>query len=145
MWYISFGRVGFFLLSRRHVAGFPHRRCSFPLLHLSLNPWFQFALEFLWMGLFFFHEQRCYLCCHLGGGGKTGSCASALWTTFRNLKTNSALRFVLKLFKLKKSATFLPLFSSSFITTPLLCSRIPSPSVYSKSSYSCLVFFLLPQ
>lgn len=34
------------LLSRRHMASFPHRRYSFPLLHLSLNPLFQSTLEF---------------------------------------------------------------------------------------------------
>lgn len=55
MWYCIIWPCGFFcffFLSRRHVASFPHRRYSFPLLHLSLNPSFQSALDFFLFGLF---------------------------------------------------------------------------------------------
>lgn len=50
---VEFGPVGFFFFFlHRHVASFPHRHYSFPLLHLSLNPLFQSTLEFSWFGPF---------------------------------------------------------------------------------------------
>lgn len=77
MWYCIIWPCGFFVffLSRRHVASFPHRRYSFPLLHLSLNPSFQSALDFFLLRPFPGASEDATFAVILED--KTGSCTSA--------------------------------------------------------------------